>query len=190
MFSFLSKSEDSQTVSSKTKEEVMTGEGITDFASSVKNSSNFAYPKIQEPIPKSTLGYGTNPVYPGFPPIMMDGRTIIASDQPESVLNNTLLKELNIQSNWQYRQYLIKNAEDIMKYNYRESCNDVGYFKRYADSPKEYNVPFIYPSFISTDKPNGYMSSDLKEYYLSREQLAARKVAPTITQEEIMQYNK
>jgi hypothetical protein len=146
-----------------------------------------AYPNIQETIPKSTLGYGTNPVYPGFPPIMMDGRAIVASDQPEAVLNNTLIKELGIQSNWQYRNYLTKNAEDIMRYNYRESSNDVGYFKRYTDTPKEYNVPFVYPSFISTTKPNGYINSDLKEIYLSREQLNSRKVAPIITQEEIIQ---
>ena len=149
-----------------------------------------AYPNIQETIPKSTLGYGTNPVYPGFPPIMMDGRAIVASDQPEAVLNNSLIKELGLQSNWQYRSYLTKNAEDIMRYNYRESSNDVGYFKRYQDTPKEYNVPFIYPSFISEAKPNGYQNSDLKQAYLTREQLDARKIAPIITQEEIMQYNK
>jgi len=149
-----------------------------------------AYPNIQETIPKSSLGYGTNPVYPEFPPIMMDGRAIVASDQPEAVLNNALIKELGIQSNWQYRNYLTQNAEDIMKYNYRESSNDVGYFKRYADTPKEYNVPFMYPSFISEATPNGYQPSDLKQVYLSREQLEARKVAPTISQEEIMKYNK
>ena len=145
---------------------------------------------IQETIPRSTLGYGTNPVYPGFPPIMMDGRAIVASDQPEAVLNNALIKELGIQSNWQYRNYLTQNAEDIMRYNYRESSNDVGYFKRYTDTAKGYNVPFIYPSFISQVKPDGYQNSDLKQAYLSREQLDARKVAPIISQEEIMQYNK
>ena len=145
---------------------------------------------IQETIPRSSLGYGTNPVYPGFPPIMMDGRAIVASDQPEAVLNNALIKELGIQSNWQYRNYLTQNAADIMRYNYRESSNDVGYFKRYTDTAKGYNVPFIYPSFISEVKPNGYQTSDLKQAYLSREQLDARKVAPIISQEEIMQYNK
>lgn len=145
---------------------------------------------IQETIPRSTLGYGTNPVYPGFPPIMMDGRAIVASDQPEAVLNNAIIKELGIQSNWQYRNYLTQNAADIMRYNYRESSNDVGYFKRYQDTAKGYNVPFIYPSFISQVKPDGYQTSDLKQAYLSREQLDARKVAPIISQEEIMRYNK
>jgi hypothetical protein len=137
-----------------------------------------------------TYGYETNNVYPGFPPIMMDGRTITASDQPEAVLNSFLISELGVQSNWQYRQYLTNNAEDIMKYNYTKSANDNGYFKRYADTPKEYNVPFIYPSFVSETQPNGYQQSDLKQMYLTREQLNARKVAPVITQEEIMKYGK
>lgn len=149
-----------------------------------------AYPNIKETIPRSALGYGANPVYPGFPPIMMDGRAIVASDQPEAILNNALIKELGIQSNWQYRQYLTKNAKDIMRYNYTESSNDVGYFKRYEDSPNQYSVPFVYPSFVSQETPNGYQQSDLKQMYLSREQLNARKVAPVITQEEIMGYHK
>lgn len=146
----------------------------------LSNSQN-----VQENLPKSTLGYGANAVYPGFPPIMMDGRSIVASDQPEAVLNNALMKELNIKSNWEYRNYLTKNAKDIMSYNYRESSNDVGYFKRYQDTPKEYNVPFMYPSFISDERPNGYQSSDLKQTYLSREQLNARKVAPVIKKEDL-----
>lgn len=145
------------------------------FLSKPENNSN-----NQEYIPKSTLGYGANSLYPGFPPIMMDGRSITASYQPEAVLNNALIKELGVQSNWEYRNYLTKNAVDIMKYNYRESSNDVGYFKRYQDTPKEYNVPFLYPSFISNETPNGYQNSDLKSMYLSREQLNARKVEPTI----------
>jgi hypothetical protein len=146
----------------------------------LSNSQN-----VEENFPKSTLGYGANSVYPGFPPIMMDGRALVASYQPEAVLNDALKNELNIKSNWEYRNYLTKNAKDIMSYNYRESSNDVGYFKRYQDSPKEYNVPYMYPSFISSETPNGYQTSDLKQTYLSREQLNARKVAPVIKKEDL-----
>lgn len=141
-------------------------------------------------IPRSTLGYAANAVYPGFPPLMSDGRSITASDQPEAVLNNALLKETGIQSNWEYRQYLTNQAKDIMRYNYRESANDVGYFKRYQDTPAGYSVPFTYPSFISQDKPKGYVSSDLKSVYLTREQLQSQKVAPVITQAELMNFGK
>jgi len=141
-------------------------------------------------IPRSSLGYGANAVYPGFPPLMSDGRAIIASDQPEAVLNNVILKESGVQSNWEYRRYLTNSAKDIMRYNYREAANDVGYFRRYDDTPSHYSVPFNYPSFISQEKPTGYQSSDLKHAYLSREQLEAMKVSPVITQEQLLNLGK
>ena len=81
-----------------------------------------AYPKINETIPQSRLGYHSNNKYDGFPPLMMDGRTITSSWQPEGVLNQHLLKEIGVQTNWQYRQYMIKNAKDIMKYKDDELC--------------------------------------------------------------------
>jgi hypothetical protein len=148
-----------------------------------------AYPKLKETIPPSRLGYHSNNKYDGFPPIMMDGRTVTASWQPEAILNEHLLKEIGVQTNWQYRQYLIKNAKDIMKYNCVQTSTDAGYMKRYADlttGSASYSTPYIAPSFVDTNEPKGYQPSDLKDLYLSREQLQARMVAPEITQEEIM----
>lgn len=149
-----------------------------------------AYPKIKETIPQSRLGYHSNNKYDGFPPLMSDGRSITASWQPEAVLNNYLLKEIDVQTNWQYRQYMIKNAKDIMKYNCVQSSNDAGYIKRYDDlmsASSNYSTPYIVPSYTDqkTDQP-GYQTSDLKETYLTREQLDARMVAPEITQEEML----
>ena len=40
------------------------------------------------------------------------------------------------------------------------------------------NNPYIFTSFLSNDKPVGYHSSDLKNIYLSREQLAFIKSEP------------
>jgi hypothetical protein len=40
-----------------------------------------------------------------------------------------LINENGITSNWQYRRYLTQNANSIMKTNFRESANDVGYIK-------------------------------------------------------------
>jgi hypothetical protein len=151
-----------------------------------------AYPNVKETIPQSRLGYHSNNKYDGFPPLMMDGRTITASWQPEAVLNSHLLKEINVETNWQYRQYMIKNAKDIMKYNCTQSATDSGYLKRYADlENNSYSTPYISNSFVDNTKPSGYQTSDLKDLYLTREQLQARMVAPEITQEEfITQYNK
>jgi len=152
-----------------------------------------AYPIIKETIPKSSLGYNTNNKYPEFPPLMSDGRAITASYQPEAVINNQMIKQNNIHSNWEYRKYLTENSKQIMEYNFREACNDAGYYKRYTDIPLNSNEkmlnntnPYMFNSFLDNNKPFGYVNSDLKNLYLSREQLNARKISPVITQEEIM----
>jgi len=144
-------------------------------------------------IPKSSLGYNTNNKYPEFPPLMDDGRAVTTSYQPESVINQHIIHKNNIQSNWQYRKYLTENAEKIMQDNFRDSCNDCGYYIRHNDLPltgidqvKDNRTPFLYNSFYDNQKPFGYASSDLKDLYLSREQLESRKFSPAITQEEIL----
>jgi hypothetical protein len=138
-----------------------------------------AYPVIRETIPQSKLGYSTNNSYEGFPPLMNDGRPITASYQPEAVLNNKIIEENGIQSNWQYRQYLTKNATQIMKQDFREASNDVGYVQRFTDLKSD-SMPYLYKSYDDNTQPLGYQNSDLKELYLSREQLDSRRVAPTI----------
>jgi hypothetical protein len=147
-----------------------------------------AYPEI-DGSQKSKLGYHTNNQYDGFPPLMSDGRAITASYQPEAVLNNYLLKETGVTSNWEYRRYLTNQAKDIMKYNCIQSANDAGYYRRYINdngtTENPYSTPYIFPSYVDTSKPVGYQTSDLKEIYLSREQLQARMVAPEITQEQL-----
>jgi hypothetical protein len=154
-----------------------------------------ANPIIKETVPQSSLGYATNNKYPEFPPLMSDGRSITASWQPEALINADLLQSNGIQSNWQYRKYLMKNSKEIMEYNFRESSNDIGYYKRPIDLPniqsnlvsqKLYTSPYNYETVLDKTKPFGYQTSDLKELYLSREQLNARKIAPVITQEELL----
>jgi hypothetical protein len=151
-------------------------------------SYDSAYPVVKDTIPPSALGYHSNNKYDGFPPLMSDGRSITASYQPEAVLNEHLLKEIGVQTNWQYRQYLMKNSKEIQQYNRLQTANDAGYFKRYADpESSSYSTPFLYQTAGSTQKPQGYSTSDLKDVYLSREQLQARMVAPELTQAELYQ---
>lgn len=147
-----------------------------------------AYPVIKESIPKSALGYSTNNKYPEFPPLMSDGRSVIGSWQPESTENANLIESNHIKTNWEYRRYLTNNSQDVLEYNFRESCNDAGYFKRPIDLPSvQSNVvsgmnatPFLYNSVVDNRKPEGYEDSDLKQLYLTREQLDARKIAPIV----------
>jgi hypothetical protein len=143
-----------------------------------------AYPVIKETVPQSALGYNTNNLYPKFPPKMSDGRSAISSWQPESAANNQLLKNNDIKSNWEYRKYLTHHSQQVMEYNFRETCNDTGYFipPLEVGEPNKHstNVPYTYTSYTDNSKPEGYQESDLKDMYLTREQLNSRKVAPTL----------
>lgn len=159
-------------------------------SSNIFQSVDCAYPVIKETVPESARGYHANNKYPGFPPLMNDGRSITATWQPESSINADLVERSGIKSNWEYRKYLTENAKKIMEYNFRESSNDTGYYKRPIDIPSIqtnevrgfHNTPYVYPSNLDNSKPFGYSSSDLKSLYLSKEQLASRKIAPVISQ--------
>jgi hypothetical protein len=139
-----------------------------------------AFPVINETLPRSKFGYHSNTTYPEFPPLMADGRSLIASYQPEAMF----------QSNWQYRQYLTANSQQIAQQNFREACNDVGYFERFlpgemgSQAPVT-NTPYLYNSYLSSAEPVGYNQSDLKTLYLTREQLNARLYSPSISQAEL-----
>lgn len=154
------------------------------FSSFQPESVKCAFPVIHETIPKSKLGYSANNIYDGYPPLMSDGRTITASYQPEAVMNEKIIKDNGIESNWQYRKYLTENGNEIMKQNFREASNDVGYVKRFNDFSFD-TIPYLYKSYDDNAKPFGYQNSDLKELYLSREQLDSHKIAPTVQNSQI-----
>ena len=139
-----------------------------------------AYPVIQENRPHSSLGYSTNNQYKDFPPKMSDSRAVFAAWQPESIINNDLLQESGIKTNWHYRRYMTTNAEKIMKYNMTESCNDVGFYKRLYEPTviAPTGTPQLYNSPMDNKQVLGVNNSNLKQLYLTREQLESRKVAP------------
>jgi hypothetical protein len=123
---------------------------------------------------------------------MSDGRSIQASWQPEAVRNNAIIQENNIKSNWQYRQYLTHHATDIMRMDMTDAANDVGYYQRYLDLNQEDNYPkgLNQPYTQNVARTPGYIdhSSDLKNSYMSREQLESRMISPVITQAELLKY--
>ena len=124
---------------------------------------------------------GSNNIHFDFPPIMADGRNY-ASWQPEAVVNVRIRKEEKIKTSWEYRQYLTNNALEIMKYNNKEACSNLGLDPHVlSGTTGSSNVPFLYNSVIDNRQPPfGYSTSQLKNPYLSREQLEARMMAPTI----------
>ena len=147
----------------------------------------YAYKCESTIAPISTLGYATNNVYPNFPPKMSDGRSLIASYQPEAILNENLIKQSGVKSNWEYRKYLMENSQAIAETNFRESSNDCGYFERFLPSERGQNLPNIgmaYKDSASVISEN----SDLKQLYLSREELSKKYEPHTMTQEQLFSY--
>jgi hypothetical protein len=129
----------------------------------------------------ATCYSGSNNIHFNSPPIMTDGRNY-ASWQPDAVINQRIQKQEGIHTNWQYRQYLQKNGLHIMEYNSMESCYDLGLdpHVQTGKTPSD-NVPYKFKSTFDTNTPGyGYCNSDLKNPYLSREQLNARMISPSI----------
>ena len=49
-----------------------------------------------------------------------------------------------------------------------------------------FNQPHLYGSIHDEKKPLGHIDSDLKANYLTREQLQARKIAPSIQPDQVL----
>jgi hypothetical protein len=129
----------------------------------------------------ATCYNSSNNIHFNFPPIMADGRNY-ASWQPDAVINQRIQKKEGITNNWNYRQYLQHNGQQIMSYNNEEACYELG-LDTHVQSGKtpSSNVPYTFRSTFDTSTPGfGYCNSDLKNPYLTSEQLNARLVAPSI----------
>lgn len=130
---------------------------------------------------------GSNNIHFDFPPIMSDGRNF-ATWQPGSKVSNDIKKEAGIQSNWQYRKYMVENADAIIKYNQLQACDECcGCTARYGSSEEnQTNQPFLFKSCFDNRQPFGYETSNLKNMYLDKYQLQCRMVTPVLTQEQLL----
>lgn len=124
---------------------------------------------------------GSNNIDFNFPPIMTDGRNY-ATWQPDAVVNKRIQTKEGIKSNWQYRQFLQQNGLQIMNYNNQEACYTLGLDPHYdTNATPSSNVPYTFKGTFDTSKPGfGYCNSDLKNPYLTSEQLNARLISPAI----------
>ena len=115
------------------------------------------------------------------PAKMADGR-LWSQWQPDAVVNERIQVKEGIQSNWQYRQYLQNNGVKVMNYNSMESCYTLGLDPHVkSDRTPSDNVPYKFKNTFDASRPGfGYCNSDLKNPYLTAEQLNARLIAPSI----------
>jgi len=123
----------------------------------------------------------SNNIHFDQPPLMSSGN-LYTSWQPEAIVNNKIREKENIKTNWEYRQYLTNNALQVMKYNTLEGCYELGLNPySHTNNAKSNNVPFQFQSTHDTNVPTfGYNNSDLKNQYLSREQLQSRLISPAL----------
>jgi hypothetical protein len=124
------------------------------------------------------------------PAIMADGR-LWSQWQPDAVVNQRIQKQEDIQTNWSYRQYLQNNAKQIIKYNSSQACYTLGLDPHvHTDKTPSDNVPFKFRNIFDTSKPGyGFCNSDLKNPYLTSEQLNSRLIAPTIIPADFLNRN-
>jgi hypothetical protein len=101
--------------------------------------------------------------------------------QPQSAENNKILRNSNIMTNWEYRKYIQKNANEIMKYNTMSAINASGNNPYVVDQIKAESSPFLYMSTHDNRSPSvGHKNTDMREQYLKNEQFKSRKIAPVI----------
>ena len=142
---------------------------------------------------------GSNNIHFDSPPIMNYGRNF-SKWQPAAVINNEIRASENIKTNWNYRNYLVNNAEKIIGYNQREACDECSSCPpQYSDpnlTPVQVdelnnskNSPFLYSSSSDNSAPFGYESSNLKNIYLKDYELQARMIAPVLTQDQYLAQN-
>ena len=134
---------------------------------------------------------GTNNIYPEFPPLMQDGRNY-ANWQPGSVISDNLRKDAGISSNYDYRKYLVENADSIIKINQLQACGEStggGPVRFGTGQAVSNNTPYLFKSTQDLAPLNtfGYEHSDLKNLYLSDVQLQSRMVTPVFTQAQLLQ---
>jgi len=119
---------------------------------------------------------GSNNIHSNFPALMNDGRNI-KQNIDDTYYENVLKSQLNIKNNTQYRNYLQTNADQIILNNQLVSCNQCGYNLNNTSVNLNSN-PYIFNSILDREQPYGYVNSDLKNIYLSKQQLNASKKLP------------
>ena len=120
-----------------------------------------------------------NSKYNDFHPIMADGRNFSNWETSANISNNIKTNN-NIKSNWEYRNYLINNADSIIKQNQVEACGECCSNNMFNNNNADNYTPYIYNNCSDKAKPHGYETSDLKDVYISKQELQSKYVTPII----------
>ncbi len=126
----------------------------------------------------------SNNIHFDYPPLMSDGRNY-TNWTPMSKKNEEHFKNSGIKSNFEYRQYLVRNADSIMKHNMKDVCDSCGVCDYGVPLQKKetLNGKYLYKSCKDATQPYGYENSDLKNLYLSRQSIQSELYAPLMSQQ-------
>ena len=130
---------------------------------------------------------GSNNIHAGFPALMSDG--VVFTDWNTACKNNNVLKQkVGITNNYNYRQFLTKHADQIIKQNQRAACEQCcGCMENFGAQPVS-TGKYIFKSCSDKKIPFGYQTSDLKSLYLSDKALQSRLCAPLLTQDQMLTF--
>lgn len=124
-----------------------------------------------------------------FPTIMKTGDNY-ADWQPGYIMNKKLREDAKIMTNNDYRQYLINNADKIIKYNQMqasdECCSSLALYGNIQSFNAPTNVPFLYNSINDKRVPFGDEKSDLKDFYLRSQLIKQNMILPLLSHEQLM----
>lgn len=132
---------------------------------------------------------GSNNIHADFPALMSDGNWA-TNWEPACAINNQIKSHAGITNNYEYRQYLINNADKIVAKNQMDACdNCCSCWENFKDRNTSKNpTKYIYKSCSDKTQPFGYENSDLKNMYLSSKVLQSRIAAPIMTQSQMLQF--
>ncbi len=132
----------------------------------------------------ATCNSASNNIHFDYPPLMSDARNY-TNWTPMAKMNEKHFHNSGIKSNFEYRRYLVQNADKIMKTNLKDTCDNCGVC--YYGPPLQKNATkegkYLYKSCKDTTQPFGYENSDMKNLYLSRQALHSEMYAPLMSQE-------
>lgn len=131
---------------------------------------------------------GSNNIYHDFPPLMSDER-IFTSYDPNNEINERIMEQQNIKSNYDYRMFLTRNGNHIIKKNQYNSCNQCGFCQFGDTTPFSVTAQkYLFKGKSDLHRPPGYEDSDLKLEYISREAIQSRTSSPILTQHQLLKY--
>ena len=120
-----------------------------------------------------------NNTYYTMDPVQSQANGLWQSD----LTNKKMLTDNGITSNWKYRQYMQKNANQIMKFNTMQTINDSGNnpYSVLNTNPTN-SSPYLYRSTHDSVNPEyGFRNSDLKQDYMTKIQRKSKMISPSIS---------